>query len=238
MAKNKSNAPSPMIFRLIVRYRMDDWHFVHLDRVLSPIAAGIRKCGKTIDRADQSGNDEYAQMVADDEVEVVEGLLGAAFVVCQTHVERVTHAVDLLHKHARKLPPPRGPVKLATTATGRSGVMGFGSVKVGTSSVTEVQAINAVANYFKHRDSWPGDWTRLTATTARLDRKDHQTASTMRTLQAIGLSGGSSGNLRTAAEALGNGGYADVDKLVDILQTWQRNLFQAYETELTGHGLM
>jgi hypothetical protein len=240
-----AKAPKPSsfsVFRLIVRDRMNDWHFEQLDRVLGPIADGVRACGKFIDKASASGNEDYAQAVADDEVEVIEGLLGAAFVVCQTQIERVTHAVELLHRHASKVQPPKGPVKLTTTGKNKGDVLTFGSAMIGASGVTEAQALNAVANYFKHRESWPYDWSKFIAGVGaqgkKADNRDKQTAATMKTLQALGLQHGSTGNLRTAAEALGNADYADVDRFTDALRTWQTNVFKAYETELAAAGLM
>jgi hypothetical protein len=232
----KAKWGSANIFRLIIRDRLNDWHFEQLDRVLDPIAEGIRECERVVSRAGASGNDDYAQAVADDEAEVVEGLLGAAFVVCQTQIERVTHTVELLHRHAA------GSAKLLTTGKGKGSVLAFGRAVVGAGSVTEAQALNAVANYFKHRESWPRDWpsfmSKVVADGKKADNRDKQTAATMTTLQALGLQGGSTGNLRTAAEALGNPKYADVHKFRDALHAWQTGLFQAYEIELAAAQLM
>lgn len=240
--------PWDNVFRLILRDPTDDWHFGLMERVLEPIAKGIKACIATIDKADASGNEEYAQVVADDEVEVIEGLLGAVFVVCQTEIERVTRAVELLHKHAGNVPAPKGPVKLKSTGTDKGSIMAAGSAKVGKSTITEVQALNAVANYFKHRLAWSPDWAKtlaaaMPAPTAKgkkpkVNPKDKQTAATIRALQAIGLKQGSNGNLRSAAEVLGNAGYTDVDKIVDTLKSWRTNVFKAYETELSKAGLL
>lgn len=253
MAKKAS--PSRMVFQMLVKDRSDDWHFDMLERVLSPIRDGIRECNEIIDKAHNTGDDDYAQVIADDEMEVIEGLLGAVFMICQTQIERVTRTVELLHKHAKNVQPPKGPVKLNTTAASKGGVIAFGSPLVGTSNVNEIQALNAVANYFKHRLAWSGDWAKTLAAAAavptpgphtkgkkskntKINSKDKQTAATIKALQAIGLTQGSSGNLRTAAESLGNTGYTDVSKIIDILRTWQTNIFQAYEAELKTSGLI
>jgi hypothetical protein len=245
-----AKVPPRNVFRLILRNPNDDWHFDLMERVLRPTAKGIRECIDTIDKAAASGNDEYAQIVADDEVEVIEGLLGVVFVVCQTEIERVTRAVELLHKHAGKVPPPKGPITLTTTGTDKGSIMATGSPNVGSSTVTEIQALNAVANYFKHRLAWSRDWAATLAAAmpsptplsggikSKASPKDKQTAATIRALQAVGLEEGSSGNLRTAAEVLGNAGYTDVGKIVDMLRRWRANLFKAYEAELAVAGLM
>lgn len=244
-----AKVPARSVFRMILRDPTDDWHFDLMERVLHPIAKGIQECIDTIDKASASGNDEYADVVADDEVEVIEGLLGAVFVVCQTEIERVTRAVELLHKHADRVPAPKGPVTLSTTDTDKGSIIAFGSPNVGSSTVTEIQALNAVANYFKHRLAWSHDWAATLAAAMpppappgspkpKVDGKDKQTAKTIQALQAIGLEQGSTGNLRTAAESLGNAGYTDVAKIVDMLRRWRTNVFKAYETELTAAGLL
>ena len=260
MTKASKKSPSQFVFRFLVRDRMDDWHFSMMERVLRPIRSGIQECIDIIEKAGKSGDEEYAQAVADDEVEVIEGLLGAVFVVCQTEIERVTRHVELLHMHASNVQRPKGPVKLTTTGVGKGDVMAFGSPPVGTSTVNEIQALNAVANYFKHRLAWSPDWAKTLAAAnpvpppapapkgktkgktkskkPKVNHKDKQTAATIRALQAIGLEQGSTGNLRTAAEALGNAGYTDIDKIVGILRTWEGNVFKAYVSELKAAGVI
>lgn len=214
----KANPKS--LFSMILKDGKDDYRLDKIDAILGPIGNGIDAIGKFVNAADMSENEEYAQMIADDEVEVIEGLLGVAFVVCQTQIERVVHSVGLLHRHAESFTTP---LPLTTTKTGKSSVMAFDSVRVGTSTVTRIEAMNAVANYFKHRDSWPGDWRKARG----------QAASTIDTIQKIGLEQGSSGNLRTASEALGNpSGYIKVSRFADAIRDWQSTLFGAYEAEL------
>jgi hypothetical protein len=106
--------------------------------------------------------------------------------------------------------------------------MGFRSPSVKGSTFTEVQVIDAFANYFKHREEWIGEWANL----------PKQSADTARIIQAVGASRGSTGNLRTGAEALGNESYADVVLFAEVLRRWLRSVHDAYRKELEKEGLL
>lgn len=228
--------PRRWLFKRLLQDRLQDWHLNKLGDILGPIGKGISASNEFIARAERSGSPEYADAVADDEVELVEGLLGAAFVVCQTQIERVAKTVADLHRCANSLATP---VQLTTTTTHRTSIIAFGSHHVAGTTVTEIEALNATANYFKHRDSWPVDW-HATISTASAKGADHattQAARTMMVLHAMGLQGGSTGNLRTASEVLGNpSGYEDVRHFVSILRDWQLSVFMAYQNELKAAG--
>src|SRR5262249_8866658 len=53
---------------------------------------GIKAAAARIDRAVKSGSDDSAEAVIDTETEIVEGLLGAAYVVCQTQITAIAQA--------------------------------------------------------------------------------------------------------------------------------------------------
>ena len=57
-----------------------------LKRLLSPLASAIRDSEETLGRSPAEANPEYLEAIADEERLTRDGLLGAAFVVCQTHV--------------------------------------------------------------------------------------------------------------------------------------------------------
>src|SRR5262245_7504321 len=60
--------------------------------VLDVLGRSISAAAARIDLAAKSGADDYADAVADTEVEIIEGLLGAAYVVCQTQITAITQA--------------------------------------------------------------------------------------------------------------------------------------------------
>lgn len=134
--------------------------------MLSALGSGIRAAAKRID----SGSEE----VADYEVEIVENLLGVAYVTCQPQITAIVQAVLRLPDHgvdARAL-RDRGPRF--------------------DSNYSKVEVLWGLANYFKHRDEWSRNtWT---------NPPNKMTERTVKAITPAGLECGSSGNLRTGAK--------------------------------------
>jgi hypothetical protein len=72
---------------------------------------------------------------------------------------------------------------------------------------SQIEVIDAFANYHKHQDEWGPDWTTLTGQQRR----------TVDIIQLVGAYQSSTRNLRTGAEYLGNPTYSDVGALVKVL---------------------
>ncbi len=212
----------------ILREATDNYHLGLVREALSALSDGVARCSKRIADAHASGNSDYADSVTDEECDVVETLLGSAFTVCQTHIAQVVADVKKLHVIAGRPNAGRPGVALATTTTRKSDIMRFGCPQVSGTSVTVIEAINALANYFKHGDEWPRDWAQATG----------QAADTIRVITAVGLSRGSSGNLRRGARSLGNKSFDDMDVFGDLLGSWHENVMSAYELEIKGYGLI
>ena len=104
----------------------------------------------------------------------------------------------------------------------------FGSEKVICTEFSQVQVIDAFANYFKHRDEWRADWNSL----------PQKSASTAQIISAVGASQGSTGNLRAGAEVLGNAAYTNVTVFIEILNNWRKNLYDGYREELETKQLI
>jgi len=180
--------------------------------VLGALAAGIAEGARRLD--DLSADDEWFDLVVDDECDIVEELLGASFVVCQTKVTAVSAAAMRLHAIA--------------TSEGNSGipefkskksVRSFGNIHV-DSKLPEVELVWALANYFKHRDEWQGlDWTKL----------PKPSRATADVLSSIGLSSGSTGNLRTGCRALGNESYVNWLCFTDTVDSWAMAVLKCAE---------
>jgi hypothetical protein len=62
------------------------------EEVLDVLGRGIKAAAARIDRAAKSGSDVFAEIVIDTETEIIEGLLGAAYVVCQTQITAIAQA--------------------------------------------------------------------------------------------------------------------------------------------------
>ena len=195
---------------------------------LSALGDGVRRCSKRIDDGHASGSSEYADVVTDEECDVLETLLGSAFTVCQTHIAQVVADVHRLHRMAARPHGGRPGVQLTTTTTKKADVMACGCPHMAGTAVTVIEALNALANYFKHRDEWPHDWTKATG----------QTAETVRVLTVIGLEQGSTGNLRRGAEALGNADFDQMNVFANLLEDWHEKLMANYEQELRNKGLI
>lgn len=192
----------------------------NIDRVLHPIGEAIEICIHDIETVDYESITDYdADAIIDEETDVIENLLGTAFVVCQTYISSVISRVRILHRLYKK---EHNGAELTTTSITKPDILAFGSSSVGSSDFSEVQVIDAFANYFKHRAEWVRVWDKL-------PKKDAYTA---RIIGAVGASRGSTGNLRTGAKVLGNEVYSNMDVFVGILQRWRQNLYNGYREEL------
>jgi hypothetical protein len=101
---------------------------------------------------------------------------------------------------------------------------------VAGTAFSAVEGLNSFANYFKHRDEWPHDWTEL---------QRNNEKRTVAVIQAFGAQPGSTGNLRQGYSALfGDDNYANVGRLAEAVETWTRAIRKAYEEELRDAGLL
>lgn len=195
---------------------------------LSALQEGVKRCSEQIESARASGCEDHADLVTDEACDVVETLLGSAFMVCQTHIAQVVSEVIELHKTALKPRNGNPGATLRTTTTKKADIMRHGCPVVGATDVTVIEALNALANYFKHRDEWPTNWNSAKPLTSE----------TIRVINAIGVSQFSTGNLRTGSEALGNTDYQSMNVFANLLENWHDELMAGYESELKAVGLL
>ncbi|HVB57664.1 MAG TPA: hypothetical protein VNE63_14745 [Candidatus Acidoferrales bacterium] len=135
--------------------------------------------------------------------EAIENLLGLCFVICQvfiTDVVSVCYGIRLLAEGE----PPKKKDLLATCST-----------RVSRTEYTQVQATDALANYFKHRDQWPSkEWPRKAPSKY-----------TAQVISALGNKPGSTRNFRTGFEAVvGDSAYSDVARLGEVVENWAAGL--------------
>jgi hypothetical protein len=211
-------------YLLFLRRLQPEMVFSSLDRSLTVIGDAIRQSARVIDGAQGSGNADYIEFVTDEEVELIESLLGTAFVICQTNITSVVSRIKDLHSFFRKREGrPLGALRFSKEA-----ILKQGSDGLPGSAYSIVEAIDAFANYFKHREEWPSNWTLLSS---------HQ-AHTRDIISACGASPGSTGNLRAGAEALGNSEFDAVLLLAEQLEVWRAHLVTAHEEELKREGVI
>jgi len=200
-----------------------DFRIDSLERVLQVISNAITEVSENISEAIESKRDEYIESVVDDETSVVEELLGAAFVVCQSYITTIVSGLMSLHERADS-----DGHKLTSTDGSRRDILGTESTEVGKSEFTEIQTIDAFANYFKHHTEWRANWNKVKGSSKR----------TVQIIKSVGAEQGSTGNLRKGAEVLGNPTYNNVDSFIDKIVEWRDELLILYRKELKSLGIL
>jgi hypothetical protein len=202
-----------------------------IERVLEPLGKAISESAQRIDEAATHENPDYLESVVEEEIYIIEGLLGTAFVVCQLDITYTVSKVKALHS----LCEDSKNIILTTTNGSKEGLLGIDPQIFPGTNLTQVQAIDAFANYFKHKDEWHKSWNAIATSTGNEDRL------TRRTVQSIITAGAeeySNGNFRGAAKKLGNIGYDNTEVFITILQTWRQHARVLYEAELGQKGLL
>jgi len=139
----KRRSKDDLLLNLLDHAVDDDTHA----SVLSTLAAGISAAATKIE---QIASPEIAQVVAEDEVEVIESLLGTAYVLCQTPPTAVTQA--------RKQALDDG-LEFSAFGCDPQEVRALGDHF--NAQYSKVEVVWALANYFKHRDEWHrSTWTK------------------------------------------------------------------------------
>jgi hypothetical protein len=162
-------------------------------RVLDSLGVGIRAA---INRIDTSAD---AEEIAEYETEIIENMLGVAYVTCQPQISAVLNAALRIPGHsltAREL------LKLGPRFN---------------EEYSMIEVLWELGNYFKHRDQWSRNtWTKPCKREKR----------TVKVIKAAGLRYGCTGNLRKGAEALGNLSYANVPTFRQLVGDWSEQVRQ------------
>ncbi len=222
-----------MSTKFYASYRIALW-VLHLDieggdleQMLLPIGHAIRSSIEAIERSDKMEKQERDWLI-DEECDSIENFLGLGFVVAQTQITRVISHCKRLHEwHERQT---KSKVLLGIEGA-KHEIRAAAAPKVGSTKYTAVEAINAFANYFKHRDEWPLDWTEL-------QREDEKRTAAI--IEAFGAQSGCTGNFRRGyASLLGEAtAFNEVARLGDVVGGWARALKDAYEQELSASGFL
>jgi hypothetical protein len=188
-----------------------------LDRLHAAVEQEIAAASQRVDQA-HDGSDEYVDAVTDDECDRIEDLLGLAFVACQSYMTGLRTRVAALSQVCQS--------KYGATLPFASDSKAYGVFKVGHatgSNHTDAEVANAVANYWKHQDDWPTREEKRGGKIATVWDVGPMRSNEKRTVEivtSIGISFGSTGNLRDGAKALGVTDYADLSPIRKKLRTW------------------
>jgi hypothetical protein len=222
LAANKQH-PNMNIFEILLTLIELRLSSPALHRVIESLGKSVDECYGAIDKATKSQNSDYFEDVVNDECAVTENLLGAAFVTCQAEITAVTSHIKRIHAEASA----RG-VNLVSSDGKKDGILSIGNSTVRGSTYTQVQVINAFANYFKHCEEWGQPWQGLTG-------NSKQTADII--LQ-MGADEFGTGNLRAGIEALGISDCRHLEPLAEYVSNWINVVRKTYETELRQHNLL
>lgn len=148
-----------------------------------------------------------------DAQELEEALLGVAFVACQAGMTFVAARARNLAEYCRT----NGVVALVGWET-KEKIYGLGEEAL-PGGPSKIFFLNAVANYFKHRDEWEDtEW-------ANLSKKNKPTA---QSIAQLGLSRYAKDNLRRATAVLD-------DAIFEAVKVWAGSLVDQAEKELATH---
>jgi hypothetical protein len=206
----------------ILKHEVEDDRFL---QIFADFAGLIRRSGRAYEKAEASGNPEYADVVAESEGDYLEEIIGASFVVLQTKIRRVQAAAEGLAEYARS---HQG---ILVNGLERSSVFGLGGAYRET-GFSLIDLVWAVGNYYKHRDEWePEVWE---------DKRpnEHETPSlrrsrsTRKKAEMVGIVEFSSGNMRRAYEFLGVEPYSACERLAQDVQAWAKSVFETAEKAL------
>lgn len=202
-----------------------DLESLQLERLLAPIAQELTANRRYFEALEVPENNEERGIFEshlDDKCEEVEGLLSVAFVIAQTHITQVASRALRLLESAKDAGSP-----LQGVPTTRDGLLRTCSLIAKNTEFTEIQVINAFANYFKHNEEWVGSWEGM---------KNKQAQSTAKVMTSAGATQGSTGTFRTGSEALGNGTYDNVGIFVGIIREWRIQLATLLEAAARSAG--
>jgi hypothetical protein len=201
-----------------------------LERLHGAIEKEITAAIRRIDRAAKSGNPDYQDVVADEESNFIEELLGLAFVAMQTYLTTVRTSLDRLSRAYRDLGHP-------LTFPSDRRIFDMGEPLRSGSPLTAIRAIYEVANYWKHQDEWDiGEelcgrrWKPIWKPGKNSERR------TIEVIRSLEMTPGSTGNLRSAAEALDATDYKDLSALRSKLRRWTDMLYQRVYSEINGRA--
>ena len=231
-----------------------------IEPLLQPLSGSIRSTSALIERvelAKKVGDDWPDSDWVVSEASIIDDLLGVAFVICQLYVNAVIAGLTFLHQyHARQTELPetgklrrfvkilrqrcapawnRFVPKLGRLNGERSKLLQRGSPMINKGSpYTVTTLIEALANYFKHRDEWSNRWNDLKPSQRR----------TAKVLKSVGLLDNIEGNLVVIGsfrdvftQIVDHDDYENVGQLAVILEGWRDSLKAGYQEEFKLLGI-
>ena len=180
--------------------------------VLIALSAGIRKSAQRIHRVPK-GDDAFIA----DETQVIENMLGTAYVVCQNEITAVVQAA-LGVDDTTKASILRGNKNRRESSVRALGPQS--RRKLSGKTLSKVEILWQLGNYFKHHDEWSYRRVAFRKRMGLAWKVDSKNKHTVQVIKAVGLKALNSGNLRQGAKALGNSKYSDVNVFQEAIRSW------------------
>jgi hypothetical protein len=208
--QRKTEAPNCFHSKILLALLRYSTRTETLERLHDAIEQAIETASKNAKASD----DEISLA---EECDAIEELLGIAFVAAQSYITSVrTRLIDI----AKAYPLERGRPAIFDD---RTKIFEKSGTLPSAPRYTRVEATDAIANYWKHVDQWDTS-TVHGERTWKADRYN-----TADIVTAIGLSPGSTGNLRTAAKAVGIRDFSNLWPIREDLAAWAKSLYQEAE---------
>ena len=170
----------------------------------------------------------FLDTVLEESINTLEDLLGLTMVICQTRITQIITRVKRLeifcnaeHNHQ---------ITLRTSKDSLMVLDPFSPIP----EVTSIQVLNAYANYFKHKDEWPENWSNL----SHLNQLPKQTQATISILKQTGATENLNNAFRNAANLLGNQVFYDIYVYNNRLDVWAEEIHNQIERELKAVGII
>ena len=198
------------MFRLGLGWLQYVIHHHPYKRVLDTLGDALAASIGRIDEANETGPPDYGEYVMEHEVEIIEHLLGNAYVTCQS---AVTAVVQAALRFRREMLKENGSFEAFEKQDFELRALG----ERFNDDYSKLEVLWQLGNYFKHQDEW--SWSTW-------DKPKGLAHHTILALKAAGLSPGSTGNLRTGAETLGMAEYSQTLVLHEIVRAWAEEVWE------------
>jgi hypothetical protein len=200
-----------------------------IERMHGPIELEIKRASDEITRAEQEEPEEYADRVTESNRELIEELLGVALVSAQVFLTSVrSRLVALATVYRQDLGSELAFEGKALGGAPKDMLFTCGDRLSPEVMFTDIEAIDALANYWKHHDEWPKGWEQDGEWSVAVwsDKASKLQKKTIEVVTALGMAPAGVWNLQRAVEALGVERHHDLAPIRRRLAAWADSLIK------------
>jgi hypothetical protein len=186
---------------------------------LSELRTTIERVYERTEKYTKNLGQDNADFVWDDTNRALDALRGAAFVICQAAVTAIVTRVMAIHEYVQSTGNA-----ITSVPNDKAQLLAFKSPAIPSKTVSQIEGIEAFANYFKHHDQWPASWLNPDGFSKR----------TITALQALGFQYADGSILRDAITLFDS----DLLVLANAVNVWHEAIVTDLRTELSSRGLL